>query len=279
MALQVRAGTSGYSYKEWRGIFYPDDLPKDEWLGYYASRLPAVEINNTFYRMPRKHVVEGWRDAVPRSFRFVIKASRRITHQSRLKNCEEATGYLLDRANTMGAKLGAVLFQLPPYMRADLDRLQAFQDLLPASLPTVFEFRHESWLDADADQILRERGHGRVISHDESTSDETVPDNAIAYLRLRAFNYTDASLRKWHEKIVASGAKDAFVFFKHEDDGAGPAMAARYLEIASAARPPRRGTKKAVAHAADAKSVKAKPAKAAPRKAAKASPRQTKERG
>jgi uncharacterized protein YecE (DUF72 family) len=258
MDLQTRTGTSGYSYKAWKGTFYPEGLSQDEWLSYYASQLPSVEINNTFYRMPRTHVVEAWRDAVPSTFRFVIKASRRITHQSRLKDCEEPTVYLLKRAETMGRKLGAILFQLPPYMRADLDRLKTFQELLPESRRVAFEFRHDSWLDADVDSVLRARNHARVITHNESDKPGDIPDNKLAYLRLRAFKYTDAALRKWQSRISASGAQNAFVFFKHEDDGAGPAMASRYLEIANGAKPRRTATKRTDAGA--------KPARAAPRK-------------
>lgn len=265
MALSTHAGTSGYSYKQWKGTFYPTDLAQEDWLAYYAAKLPAVEINNTFYRMPRTHVVEAWRDAVPDTFRFVIKASRRITHQSRLQNCEEPTGYLLERAATMGTKLGAILFQLPPYMRADLARLQAFQALLPESLPAAFEFRHDSWLDADVDSVLQPRGHARVISHDESAKPEPIPDNTLVYLRLRAFNYTDTALRKWHENVIASGAQNAFVFFKHEDDGAGPELASRYMKIAKSAKLPRRGAKKATV----AKPIPSKPARSNPVRAAR----------
>ncbi len=261
MATKIRAGTSGYSYKEWKGPFYPDDLPQDQWLNYYAKQLPTVEINNTFYRMPRTHVVEAWRDSVPASFRFVIKASRRITHQSRLKDAEESTGYLIKRAETLGKKLGAVLFQLPPYMQLNLERLQTFQDLLPADLPAAFEFRHESWLDPAVDETLRDHGHARVLSHDESSGKVAVPEGKLVYLRLRAFNYTPAALRKWHTQIEASGARNAFVFFKHEDEGAGPAMAKKFLNIVSGAAPARAPRK---APAAKEKAA-AKP-KAAPRK-------------
>ena len=138
MVTKILAGTSGYSYKGWRGHFYPEDLPQDQWLNYYSRQLPTVEINNTFYRMPQSHVMETWRDAVPDDFQFVIKANRRITHQGRLKNVEQTMGYLLERTGILGEKLGAVLFQLPPYMKMDLERLQSFQSLLPDQFPAAF---------------------------------------------------------------------------------------------------------------------------------------------
>lgn len=259
MTVNLRAGTSGYSYKEWRGAFYPEDLPQEEWLSYYATQLPSVEINNTFYRMPKEHVVATWRDAVPDDFRFVLKASRRITHQHRLHDVEEATGYLVKRARVLGDKLGAVLFQLPPYLRCDLPRLQRFFDLLPQDLPVAFEFRHESWSEPEVGSSLAARGYGLVVTHDEASGAHEVPAAPLVYLRLRAFNYTTAALRKWHARVTASGAGQAFVFFKHEDAGAGPAMAKRFLALQPSAGP--RSAPKAAA------------AKAVPRKAAQAARR------
>ena len=272
MPIEIRAGTSGYSYKEWRGAFYPPEVHQDEWLSYYASKLPAVEINNTFYRMPRKHVVETWRDSVPESFRFVIKASRRITHQSRLNNAAESTGYLLERAELLGDRLGAVLFQLPPFMRCDLDRLRSFQDLLPDSLPVAFEFRHDSWLGDEVDQALQDRGHARVLSHDANGGDVELMPGPLCYLRLRDSNYTPAALAGWHRKIGASGAERAFVFFKHEDAGGGPRMAAEFLALgdSEAVTPkraaPKRAAPKKVARK-DAADAKPAPKKAAAKRA------------
>jgi uncharacterized protein YecE (DUF72 family) len=267
MPIEIRAGTSGYSYKEWRGAFYPPEVHQDEWLSYYASKLPAVEINNTFYRMPRKHVVETWRDSVPESFRFVIKASRRITHQSRLNNAAESTGYLLERTEVLGERLGAVLFQLPPFMRCDLDRLRSFQDLLPADLPVAFEFRHDSWLGDEVDQALQDRGHARVLSHDAGSDDLELMTGPLCYLRLRDSNYTPAALARWHRKVAVSGAKHAFVFFKHEDAAGGPRMAAEFLAVAEAeaAAPKRAARKKDVPENATA--AKPAPKKASSRRA------------
>lgn len=228
--MQIRAGTSGYSYKEWRGSFYPEDLKPDDWLSYYASQLNAVEINNTFYRMPKTHVVAAWRDAVPSSFRFVLKASRRITHQGRLKNVEEATGYLLKRADTLGERLGALLFQLPPNMRADTDRLAAFQALLPAGLPVAFEFRHPSWDSAEVNALLAEHQHARVVSHEDDTPPPVLSGNLI-YLRLRGEHYNTRELQQWLRALHRAKPSNALVFFKHEDAGAGPALARQFLDV------------------------------------------------
>lgn len=236
MATKILAGTSGYGYKGWRGTFYPDDLAKDKWLSFYAGELPTVEINNTFYRMPKEHVVASWRDAVPDSFRFVIKASRRITHQSRLKNAEESTGYLIKRVRVFGAKLGAVLFQLPPYLQVDIDRLQTFQQLIPDDVPAAFEFRHESWDDPAVDVALQSRGHARVVTHGDDAPLKDVSASPLVYLRLRASNYSPVDLKNWYARVLASGAAEAFVFFKHEDDGVGPKMAKNFLTGAAEAR-------------------------------------------
>ena len=243
-ALSIRAGTSGYSYKEWRGNFYPEDLVQDEWLGYFSSQLPAVEINNTFYRMPKENVVVAWRNSVPKDFQFVIKASRRITHQKRLLNTEEATGYLIQRAQTLAGNLGAVLFQLPPNMRSDLERLESFLSLLPEGFPGAFEFRHESWTDdkqvETLDAMLHQQGHTRVITHDSGPIPATLTSqpetNPFTYLRLRGTHYSSTSLAAWHRRIQEAGT-NALIFFKHEEAGAGPALAARFNALSANPQP------------------------------------------
>ncbi len=241
MATKIRAGTSGYSYKGWQGNFYPANLAQAQWLSYYAGKLPTVEINNTFYRMPKTHVVEAWRDAVPADFRFVIKASRRITHFSRLRDAGETTEYLVKRAEVLGTKLGAVLFQLPPNLKRDDERLKTFMALLPADFPAAFEFRHESWLEPGVDDILLDHGHARVISHDDASPRRQkllLPKADLLYVRLRATKYTPAALAKWHNAISTGGAKQAYVFFKHEDAGVGPKLAAKFLDQAKTHRKP-----------------------------------------
>ena len=240
---EVLTGTSGYSYERWLGGFYPAQLPQADWLAYYAERLPAVEINNTFYRMPKRHVVENWRDAVPDGFRFVIKASRRISHQQRLKNTDEATGYLVQRARALGDKLAAVLVQLPPNLPADADRLHAFQTLVPADIPLAFEFRHPSWAAPRIDELLAARGHARVVNNDDADTPIVLdPQAASLYVRLRADAYDDETLRALHRRIRGCEAGTAYAFFKHESNG--PALARRLLAIGDR-KPPRATTRKA----------------------------------
>ena len=234
--VELHVGTSGYSYKEWKGSFYPEDLSAKNMLTYYGERLNAVEINNTFYRLPKAEVLASWAEQVPDDFRFSIKASRRITHFARLK--EEATDpteYLLSTLETLGDRLGVVLFQLPPNFKIDLERFTAFLQVLPEGTPAAFEFRHASWADEAVYEALSTRGMGYVCGDTEdSEGDEPIINTAKwGYLRLRRPTYDDADLARWADHVKKQGWHRAFVFFKHEDDGAGPAMAARFREIFS----------------------------------------------
>jgi uncharacterized protein YecE (DUF72 family) len=232
--MELYVGTSGYSYDEWRGSFYPQDLPAKRMLNYYGERLNAVEINNTFYRLPKASVLEGWGDQVSEGFRFSIKASRRITHFTRLKpEASEPTAYMMSTLQALGPRLGAVLFQLPPNLPKDEERLVAFLDSLPARTPAAFEFRHESWSDAVVHHALRERDMAVVCADtEESESDESIVQTASwGYLRLRRPDYQDADLARWAERIAKQGWERAYVFFKHEDEGAGPRLAARFREL------------------------------------------------
>jgi uncharacterized protein YecE (DUF72 family) len=234
--LELYVGTSGYSYKEWKGSFYPEDLSTKDMLSYYGERLNTVEINNTFYRLPSESVLDGWAAQVPASFRFSIKASQRITHFTRLKEeAREPTEYLLRTVHVLGAKLGVVLFQLPPNLKADVERLRAFLDVLPVGTPAAFEFRHESWKDAAVLDVLREREIVLVCADtEEAEGDEPIVGTASwGYLRLRRPDYTDADLARWAERVQANRWERAFVFFKHEDEGVGPRLAARVREIAA----------------------------------------------
>ena len=231
--MKLSVGTSGYSYKEWKGPFYPEKLPAKEMLGFYAERLPAVEINNTFYRMPKESVLQDWAAKVPESFRFVLKASRRITHFKRLKGAEDETGYLWRTAGVLGERLGAVLFQLPPNLPADLSRLQTFLETLPEDGRAAFEFRHPSWQDDEVLEALRGRGCAWVAVDDGESEPEAPRSTADwGYLRLRAPAYTGAELSAWAQRVRAQDWEQAFVFFKHEDAGAGPALAAEFLDVA-----------------------------------------------
>jgi uncharacterized protein YecE (DUF72 family) len=198
--MELYVGTSGYSYDEWRGSFYPEDLPAKRMLSYYGERLNAVEINNTFYRLPVASVLEGWGDQVADSFRFSIKASRRITHFTRLKpEAHEPTAYMMSTLAALGPRLGAVLFQLPPNLPKDEGRLIAFLDSLPARTPAAFEFRHGSWSDASVHHVLRERDMAVVCADtEESAAGEPIVRTASwGYLRLRRPDYGDADLARW----------------------------------------------------------------------------------
>ena len=226
------AGTSGYSYAPWSPTFYPEHLDAKDYLAHYATKLPAVEINNTFYRMPRTEVLANWRDAVPDGFRFVIKASQRITHQSRLTNCEDSVTYLCDRVTTLGDKLACVLFQLPPYLRLSIDRLRAFQAMIPEHIPTAIEFRHASWFCEEVFDALRARGHTLCVTDDgEFPLPDTLATSPMGYVRLRDETYSDAALMTHIERFRACHITQHFTFFKHEDAAAGPMLAARWMEL------------------------------------------------
>jgi len=229
--MDIFAGTSGFSYKEWKGHFYPEDLSSGKMLAYYSGRLPSVEINNTFYRLPRESVVEGWAEQVPAHFRFVIKASRRITHFKRLKGAEDETGYLLRTVGLLGDRLGAVLFQLPPNMKQDLERLDAFLAGLGDPGRAAFEFRHASWFVEETYDCLRAHGAALCTADTDEEDAEIVQTAPWGYLRLRKPGYGEAALTEWAGRVEAAGWERAFVFFKHEDDAAGPEMAERFLDL------------------------------------------------
>ena len=199
-------------------------------LAFYAGRLPTVEINNTFYRMPRRSVLEGWAAQVPDSFRFAIKAPRRITHAKQLADCSEEAGYLFETLEALGPRLGVVLFQLPPHARVGVEKLDAFLDLVPDKVPVAFEFRHASWRDEAVFAALARRGAAWVTTDDDGGEPPELPrTGALTYLRLRAPSYTDDALRAW--KARCEDFERAFVFFKHEDAAAGPAYAERMLAL------------------------------------------------
>jgi uncharacterized protein YecE (DUF72 family) len=236
--LHLLAGASGYAYKPWKGPFYPADLPDAEMLRFYAERLPTVEINNTFYRLPKPAVLEEWAAKTPEHFIFALKASRRITHIHRLKDVGETTDYLFETADRLGPKLGPILFQLPPYMKKDLDRLRRFCDGVSSSRAMAFEFRNETWLDDEVHAVLRDHDAALCVAETEgSPSGDDLPLVATAsfgYLRLRRDDYSDADLTRWLARIRAQSWARAYVFFKHEDEGTAPRLARRLLELTAA---------------------------------------------
>jgi len=231
--MKLYVGTSGFAYKEWKGSFYPEDLPAKRMLHYYGERFRSVEINNTFYRMPTVSLLESWAGEVPDDFRFVLKASQRITHQRRLVDADEDVGYLLDVAAALRQRLGALLFQLPPNLKKDAPRLDAFLALLPPQFRAAFEFRHPSWFDDEVFAVLHD--HQAALCIAEAEGDLEVPRVATAdwgYLRLRRPNYGDAELKAWANQVRLQDWHDAFVFFKHEEAGRGPQLAQRFIELA-----------------------------------------------
>jgi uncharacterized protein YecE (DUF72 family) len=230
--MQLYVGTSGFSYKEWKGTFYPSDLPAKRMLSYYGERFPAVEINNTFHRMPKSSVLEAWAAEVPAGFRFVLKAPQRITHLERLKNTSGSLAVLLEVSAALNDRLGPLLFQLPPGMKKDMERLRAFLSELPQGRRAAFEFRNASWFDEEVFGLMR--NHGAALCIAEADTGPDIPVVATAdwgYLRLRREDYGDAELIAWAERTRAMGWREAFVFFKHEDAGKGPAMAGRFREL------------------------------------------------
>ena len=210
--------------------FYPEDLSNDRMLAYYGERLNAVEINNTFYRMPKRATLADWGDKVPDEFSFVLKASRKITHFKRLKDTQDELGYLVDVSSELGARLGPMLFQLPPNMKIDVERLRDFVSLFPAGLRTAFEFRHDSWFADETYTLLSDAGAALV--HADTGADEPAEVVATApygYLRLRRDDYDPGDVARWARIVSDQEWEDAFVFFKHEDAGAGPALAERFV--------------------------------------------------
>ncbi len=231
--MNLYAGTSGYSYKEWKGPFYPEDMSADQMLHFYGEQFRTVEINNTFYRMPKASLLEAWAKSVPADFRFVLKAPKSITHVQRLKDSGDSVSYLLKVAGALGEKLGPLLFQLPPYLKKDVPRLREFLGLLPRHCRAAFEFRHESWFDAEVFDALRD--HTAALCVAEAENDLEVPLVSTAdwgYLRLRRPDYGDAELQVWVDWLRKQEWRDAFVFFKHEDEGKAPLLATRFLELA-----------------------------------------------
>ncbi len=228
--MRVATGTSGYAYKEWKGTFYPEKLPPDRMLRYYGEQFSTVEINNTFYRMPSEKVLLNWAAQVPDGFRFVLKASQRITHQKRLQDAGEELGYFLMTSSVLGPKLGPTLFQLPPNFKKDLPRLEAFLDLLPNHWRAAVEFRHASWQDEDVLAALRGRGVALCGADTDEGEAPVVPTADWGYLRLRREQYQAEDLQRWAQRVLAQPWQEAFVFFKHEDAGTGPALARRFAQ-------------------------------------------------
>ena len=227
-AMQVLVGTSGFSYPAWRGSFYPEKLPETKMLQHYAQQLSAVEINNTFYRMPSPETLARWAGETPPAFRFALKSPRRITHEKKLADVAPAVERLDQASRALGDKLGPILFQLPPTMKKDLVRLDEFLASLPKTLRPAVEFRHESWFGDDVYARLRVHGAALCIADVEDFSTPFVATTGWGYLRLRRQDYDQAALVPWADRVKAQSWTDAYVFFKHEDEGKGPSLAAAF---------------------------------------------------
>lgn len=225
-------GTSGYNYPEWKGSFYPANLATAKMLPYYAERFPTVEINYTFYRMPNEKLLAGWTAQTPSPYKLTLKAPRRITHDSRLKNCGDLVRGFCNVAGSLGDKLGALLFQLPPNLKLDLAVFDAFLADLPPKAPAAFEFRNASWFDDAVFERLTARGYALCVADSEKLSAPVKITADFAYFRLRDEGYTPDDIRAWGDRIRESTAacRDVFVYFKHEDEGKGPEFAQRLRE-------------------------------------------------
>jgi uncharacterized protein YecE (DUF72 family) len=218
--MRTLVGTSGWSYKEWKGSFYPAKLPQDEMLSFYASRFSTVEVNNSFYRIPSEKVLASWAEQVPPDFRFVLKASRRITHNSRLADQDGSLEYFLRAVNPLGARLGPTLFQLPPTFKKDSERLRGFLARLPQRWMAALEFRHASWFDDEVYDLLRSHDVPLVAVDEDETEGKgapLVPTASWGYFRLRRTTYDANALEDWASRIQREQWKEAYVFLKHED--------------------------------------------------------------
>ena len=230
--MNVFVGMSGYSYKEWKGGFYPEDLAAEAMLPFYADRFQAVEINNTFYRMPTEKLLLQWAGQVPADFTFVLKASRRITHMNRLKEVAEHLQYFFQTGAALEARQGPSFFQLPPNFKKDLPLLQDFLAQIPRRCPAAMEFRHESWFSDDVYQALKSHDVALCVVDSDTGETPFVPTATWGYLRLRSEAYGESQLGAWADRIRSQPWDRAYIFLKHEEDGGlGPQMALKLRGI------------------------------------------------
>ena len=230
--MKLFVGTSGFSYKEWKGNFYPEDIKHDKMLDFYSENFSTVEINNTFYRIPQRSVLEKWKKQVPKDFRFSVKAPQRITHMKKLKDVDEDIRNFIDIIISLGDKLGIVLFQFPPYFRKNLELLQNFTNLFPQNITAAFEFRHESWFEDGVFSCLNKKNFPLCLSETDKESDIDITSTASkGYLRLRKSDYTKKEIKNWYDKIKKQNWETVFVFFKHEDEAKGPKYAKQLIDL------------------------------------------------
>ena len=223
--MRLLTGTSGYSYKEWLGHFYPADLAANAMLRYYGERFETVEINNTFYRMPAEKILAHWAEETPEGFTFTLKAPRRITHEQRLKDSETSVTEFLRRCDTLGAKLGPVLFQLPHYLKKDVPRLRDFLALLGTGRRVAFDFRNDTWADDEVYQALADRGAMLCVTDNEEGDTRFTATAEHGYLRLRRTHYDESDLAQWVERLALLQLSRTYVYFMHEDEALGTRFA------------------------------------------------------
>ena len=223
-------GTSGFQYPEWKGTFYPEKFPVSKMLPYYAERFSSTEVNYTFRRIPSAKTIDGWADATPKGFKFSLKAPQKVTHFARLRDCADTLRYFQHVVSALEARLGAVLFQLPPGFKKDVPVLAAFLEELPTGMRGAFEFRHESWFDDEVFAALKNRNVALCIADSQKLSTPVVVTADYGYLRLRREDYTSEDIARWAAAVRTNEAQwsDAFVYFKHEESGIGPKFAAEF---------------------------------------------------
>ncbi len=233
--MKLHIGTSGYGYKEWKGIFYPEKITPKEMLHFYGERFNAVEINYTFYHMPTVAGLSSWAEQVPDDFYFALKAPQVITHQKLLKNVGEEAKYFFKTLTVLERKMGPALFQFPGSFRSNPTSLEEFIALIPANVHCAFEFRSKSWFNKEVLELLRARGCSLCTADtNEKPTNEIISTAPWGYLRLRRTDYTEADLSQWLDRILAQKWEQAFVFFKHEEEAKGPELARQFRGLADA---------------------------------------------
>lgn len=232
--MKFFVGTSAYSVPEWKGTFYPEKLPLKKMLNYYGQHFSTVEVNYTFRRMPTATLLEGWAEQVPEDFRFSLKSPQTITHFKRLKGVADEVESFIEASLTLKDRLGPLMFQLPPNFQMDLERLESLLKLINKRVKVAFEFRHESWFSAEVHALLKKHSAALCLADtDEAPIDKLVSTARWGYIRLRKDDYTDSQLKQWIKKLQAEAWDAVYLYFKHEDTGNGPRLAARFLELAS----------------------------------------------
>jgi uncharacterized protein YecE (DUF72 family) len=231
--MNLWIGTSGFQYSEWKGTFYPDDLPAAKMLPYYSERLPSTEINYTFRRIPSAKTIEGWGTSTPNRFKFSLKAPQKVTHFAKLQNCADTLRYFHQVTSGLGDKLGAVLFQLPPSVKKDAPLLGAFLDEVPDGMKTAFEFRHASWFDDEVFALLQKRNAALCVADSAALSTPVTATANYGYFRLRREDYVTADVDRWAKVVAGQQGKwaEAFIYFKHEESGIGPKLATEMLSL------------------------------------------------